>query len=246
MVLDGKSAIVTGGGSGFGAGIARRFAEQGAQVAIIDINIENAAAVARKSGARAFEVDVSDSESVSKFAYEFCREFRAPDILVNNAGTTHDSAPLEDIPEDEFLSVFHVNCMSVFLTSRFFVPHMKKAGGGCILNIASTAGLSPRPRLTWYNASKGWMITATRSMAIELASARIRVNALAPVAGDTPLLKRFLGEDTPEARAAFLSTIPLGRFTVPDDLASAASYLCSDDAGMVTGAILPIDGGRTI
>ena len=246
MVLDGKLAIVTGGGSGFGAGIARRFAEQGAQVAIIDINIENAAAVARKSGAQAFEVDVSDGESVSKFAYEYCREFRAPDILVNNVGTTHDPTPLENVPEDEFLSVFHVNCMSVFLTSRFFVPHMKKAGGGCILNIASTAGLSPRPRLTWYNASKGWMITATRSMAIELAPARIRVNALAPVAGETPLLKRFLGEDTPEARAAFLSTIPLGRFTVPDDLASAASYLCSDDAGMVTGAILPIDGGRTI
>ena len=246
MILEGKSAIVTGGGSGFGAGIARRFAEQGAQVAIADINVEKAAAVARESGTQAFEVDVSDSGSVGEFARAFCREFGAPDILVNNAGITHDPAPLEDISEDEFLSVFRVNCMSVYLTARYFVPHMKKTGGGCILNIASTAGLSPRPRLNWYNASKGWMITATRTMAIELAPDRIRVNALAPVAGETPLLKRFLGEDTPETRAAFLATIPLGRFSVPDDLANAASFLCSDDAGMVTGAVLPVDGGRTI
>ncbi len=246
MNLKGKTAIVTGGGSGFGAGIVRRFAELGAAVAIADINFSNAEAVAYETGTDPFEVDVSSDSSVKAFAEEFIQGFGAPDILVNNAGITHDRAPLEQVSEEDFMSVFRVNCMSVYLTARHFVAPMKATGGGCILNVSSTAGLSPRSQLNWYNASKGWMITATQTMAIELAPDRIRVNALAPVAGETPLLERFLGGDTPENRAAFLATIPLGRFSQPGDLANAASFLCSDEASMLTGVILPVDGGRTI
>ena len=168
------------------------------------------------------------------------------DILVNNAGVTHLPTPLEEVSEDDFDRVVAVNMKSVYLTAREFVPAMKERGAGVILNIASTAGVSPRPRLNWYNASKGWMITATKTMAVELAPHGIRVNALNPVAGETPLLKSFLGEDTPEMRAKFLSTIPLGRFSTPDDMANAALYLCSDEASMVTGVAMEVDGGRCI
>ncbi|MDE2789041.1 MAG: glucose 1-dehydrogenase [Paracoccaceae bacterium] len=246
MGFEHKVVIVTGGGSGFGAGIVRRFACDAGQVAIADIDADAAQRIAKETGARAYQVDVSNGDNVAEFAASVVNDMGPPDVLINNAGITHLPKPLEDITEDEFLSVFSVNCKSVYLTARHFVPMMKASGGGCILNVASTAGLSPRPRLNWYNASKGWMITATRTMAIELAPFNIRVNGLAPVAGETPLLKRFLGEDTPERREAFLSTIPLGRFCHPDDIASAARFLCSDDAGMMTGVILPIDGGRTL
>jgi 3-oxoacyl-[acyl-carrier protein] reductase len=153
---------------------------------------------------------------------------------------------MEEVTEEEFDRVMAVNAKSVFLTARHLVPEMKAAQRGAILNVASTAGLSPRPRLNWYNASKGWMITATKTMAVELAPLGVRVNAIAPVAGETPLLKSFLGEDTPEMRAKFLSTIPLGRFSSPEDMGNAALFLCSDEASMVTGAVLTVDGGRCI
>jgi 3-oxoacyl-[acyl-carrier protein] reductase len=165
---------------------------------------------------------------------------------VNNAGITHLPKSMEEVTEEEFDRVLAVNAKSVFLTARHLVPAMKAAGRGAILNVASTAGLSPRPRLNWYNASKGWMITATKTMAVELAPAGVRVNAIAPVAGETPLLKSFMGEDTPEMRAKFLSTIPLGRFSTPEDMGNAALFLCSDEASMVTGAVLTVDGGRCI
>jgi 3-oxoacyl-[acyl-carrier protein] reductase len=173
-------------------------------------------------------------------------EFGHLDILVNNAGVTHLPAALEDISEEDFDRVLRVNAKSVYLTARHLVPAMKARGEGVILNIASTAGLSPRPRLSWYNASKGWMVTATKAMAVELAPAGVRVNALCPVAGETPLLKSFLGEDTPEMRAKFLATIPLGRFSTPQDLGNAAAFLCSDEAAMLTGVALEVDGGRCI
>jgi 3-oxoacyl-[acyl-carrier protein] reductase len=153
---------------------------------------------------------------------------------------------MEDVSEELFDRVFSVNAKSVFLSAKYIIPIMKSRGQGVVLNIASTAGVSPRPNLSWYNASKGWMITATRSMAIELAPLGIRVNAINPVAGETPLLKSFMGEDTPEIRAKFLSTIPLGRFSTPDDMGHAACYLCSDEASMVTGVCLEVDGGRCI
>ncbi|MEM9780249.1 MAG: glucose 1-dehydrogenase, partial [Pseudomonadota bacterium] len=172
--------------------------------------------------------------------------FGTPDICVNNAGITPLPAPMETIPEAEFDRVLAVNAKSVYLSAVHVVPAMKRRGGGAILNIASTAGVSPRPNLNWYNASKGWMITATKAMAVELAPYGIRVNALNPVAGETPLLKSFMGEDTPEVRAKFLATIPLGRFSQPEDLGNAAAFLCSEEASMITGVAMEVDGGRCI
>jgi 3-oxoacyl-[acyl-carrier protein] reductase len=246
MRLQDKTAIVTGGGSGFGAGIARRFAEEGATVMVADIAPAAAGAVAEEIGGVACKVDVSRDADVAAMAEEALRLWGRIDILVNNAGITHLPKPMEEVTEEEFDRVMAVNVKSVYLTARHLVPAMKAAGRGAILNVASTAGLSPRPRLNWYNASKGWMITATKTMAVELAPAGVRVNALAPVAGETPLLKSFLGEDTPEMRAKFLSTIPIGRFSTPEDMGNAALYLCSDEASMVTGAVLTVDGGRCI
>lgn len=246
MRLDGKTAIVTGGASGFGAGIARRFAREGAQVMVADLNGAAARTLAQETGARAHEVDVSDDASVADMTAAAMKAWGRIDILVNNAGITHLPQPMEEVSEAEFDRVLAVNAKSVFLTARHIVPLMKAAGRGAILNVASTAGVSPRPRLNWYNASKGWMITATRAMAVELAPTGIRVNAINPVAGETPLLKSFMGEDTPEMRAKFLSTIPIGRFSTPEDMAAAALYLCSDEASMVTGVALNVDGGRCI
>ena len=248
MRLAGKGAIVTGAASGFGAGIARRFIAEGARVMIADINGLAAAELARELGEQAIAqtVDVASSGDVAEMAKRAFEHFGGLDILVNNAGVTHLPMAMEDVPEDEFDRVLAVNAKSVYLTAKHIVPHMKERGRGVILNIASTAGVSPRPRLNWYNASKGWMITATRAMAVELAPRGIRVNAINPVAGETPMLKSFMGEDTPENRAKFLATIPLGRFSTPDDIASAACFLCSDEASMITGVCMEVDGGRCI
>jgi 3-oxoacyl-[acyl-carrier protein] reductase len=245
-VLKGKTAIVTGGGSGFGAGIVKRFAAEGARVMVADINGEAAATVAAGIDGIACEVDVADTGSVAAMAAAARAAFGTPDILVNNAGITHVAGPLDDVGEEMFDRVMAVNNKAVYLAARQFVPMMKAAGNGVILNVASTAGVSPRPNLSWYNASKGWMITATKAMAIELAPFGIRVNAVNPVAGETPLLASFMGEDTPEMRARFLSTIPLGRFSQPADIAAAALFLCSDDASMITGVAMEVDGGRCI
>lgn len=245
-ILTGRTAIVTGGGSGFGAGIVERFAAEGARVMVADIDGAAAAAVASSVDGIACEVDVSDAGSVAAMAAAAESAFGTLDILVNNAGITHVAGPMEDVEEAMFDRVMAVNNKAVYLAARQFVPAMKQAGSGAILNIASTAGVSPRPNLSWYNASKGWMITATRAMAVELAPFGIRVNAVNPVAGETPLLASFMGEDTPEMRARFLSTIPLGRFSQPADIAAAALFLCSDDASMITGVAMEVDGGRCI
>ncbi|MAQ85276.1 MAG: 3-oxoacyl-ACP reductase [Maritimibacter sp.] len=246
MRLDGKTAIVTGGGSGFGAGIVRKFKAEGAQVMVADIDTEAAQGMAAEVGGVACTVDVADGASVAAMARVALQVWGHVDILVNNAGITHLPTPMEAVPEDLFDRVLAVNAKSVYLTARELVPHMKSRGAGAILNLASTAGLSPRPNLSWYNASKGWMITATKSMAVELAPAGVRVNALCPVAGETPLLKSFMGQDTPEMRAKFLSTIPIGRFSTPEDMGNAACFLCSDEASMVTGVAMEVDGGRCI
>ncbi len=246
MQLKGKTAIITGGGSGFGASMADLFAKNGAKVIVADIDADSAREVAEGSGGYALEVDVSNAKSVEQMKIDIFKEHEKIDIVVNNAGTTHLPAPMETIEEEEFDRVFNVNCKSVYLTAKHFVPHFKENKSGVILNIASTAGVSPRPNLNWYNSSKGWMILASKTMAVELAPFGIRVNVINPVAGETPLLKSFLGEDTPEMRGKFLSTIPLGRFSMPEDIASAALFLCSDSASMITGANLEVDGGRTI
>ncbi len=246
MRLQGKTAIVTGGGSGFGEGIVRKFVAEGAQVLIADRDAANAERVAAATGASALRTDVAVAADVKRMVDTAFERFGALDILVNNAGIGHVPQPLEGLPEDEFDRVLAVNVKSIYLAAREVVPRFKAQQKGVILNMASTAGVSPRPRLAWYNASKGWVITATRAMAVELAPAGIRVVALNPVAGETPLLKTFMGEDTPEVRARFLSSIPLGRFSTPEDLGNAACFLCSDEASMITGVCMEVDGGRCI
>lgn len=248
MRLDNKISVVTGGASGFGSGIVKKFIAEGAKVVVVDINEPAARKLANELGSActAFNADVSIAADVKSLAESTLETFGSIDIVVNNAGITHLPAPVDTISEEQFDKVFSVNAKSVFLTTKYFIPAMRKQGHGCVLNVASTAGVSPRPNLSWYNASKGWMITATKSMAVELAPQGVRVNALNPVAGETPLLSAFMGEDTPEMRAKFLSTIPIGRFSTPEDMGNAACYLCSDEASMVTGVCLEIDGGRCV
>lgn len=246
MRLEGKRAIVTGGASGFGAGIVRKFAAEGAAVMVADLNGDLAAEVAADVSGIAQQVDVASATSIAAMQAAVTEAWGGVDIIVNNAGVTHLPKPMETVTDEEFDRVFNVNCKSVYLMARAFNPMMIAAGKGAVLNVASTAGLSPRPNLNWYNASKGWMVTATKTMAVELAPKGIRVNALCPVAGETPLLASFMGEDTPEIRAKFLSTIPLGRFSTPEDMGNAACYLCSDEAGMITGVAMEVDGGRCI
>ena len=246
MRLKNKIAIVTGGGSGFGAGIVKKFIQEGAKVVVADINLENAEKVAMDCGGFAVEVDVSNSLSFKNMVDKTLEKFGKIEIMVNNAGITHLPNSMENISEAEFDKIFAVNSKSVFFSAKYLVPKMTSIGGGNILNVASTAGISPRPNLSWYNATKGWMISATKAMAIELASKKIRVNALAPVAGETPLLKSFMGGDTPEKREKFLSTIPIGRFSTPNDMGNAACFLCSEEASMITGVVLQVDGGRCI
>ena len=248
MRLKDKTAIVTGAGSGFGKGIAMRFAKDGARVGVIDINAEAAREVASQIGNSAFamEADVSIDRDVSRMVQEALDRWGQLDILVNNAGTTHRNQPMTEVTEEEYERIFAVNVKSVYLSARHVVPVMKKQGFGVILNVASTAGVRPRPGLVWYNTSKGAMMTATKAMAIELAGEKIRVNAINPVAGETGMLHLFMGEDTPEKRAQFISTIPLGRLSLPEDMANAALFLCSDEAEMITGLCMEVDGGRCI
>lgn len=246
MRLQGKAAIVTGGGSGFGEGIVRKFVAEGARVIVADRDAAAAQRVAAATGAVALTVDVARADDAKRMVDAAFDHFGALDILVNNAGVGHLPQPLEGLAEDEFDRIVAVNMKAIYLAAREAVPRMKAAGRGVILNMASTAGVSPRPRLTWYNASKGWVITATRSMAVELAPFGIRVVALNPVAGETPLLATFMGGDTPEVRAKFLATIPIGRFSTPEDLGNAACFLCSDEASMITGVAMEVDGGRCI
>ena len=246
MRLENKVAIVTGGGSGFGAGIVKKFSEEGAKVVVADINIAAAEEIANSYKSFPIEVDVSKSESFKNMINKTLGHFERIDIIVNNAGITHLPKNMEEVQEAEFDRIFAVNSKSVYFSAKYLVPLMTAGEGGIILNVASTAGISPRPHLSWYNASKGWMISATKSMAVELAPKGIRVNAIAPVAGETPLLKSFLGEDTPERRKKFLATIPIGRFSTPEDMGNAACFLCSNEASMITGTILEVDGGRCI
>ena len=248
MRLKDKVAIVTGAASGFGEGIAKRFAEEGAFVLISDIDEENAARVAGDIGSRAryHIADVSRLADVEKMVAAACDAFGGVDIIINNAGTTHRNKPLLDVTEDEFDRIYAVNVKSIFNAAMAGVPRLRERGGGVILNIASTAGVRPRPGLVWYNGSKGAAITLTKAMAVELAADGIRVVALNPVAGETAMLAKFMGEDTPEKRAQFKSTIPLGRLSTPKDIANAATFLVSDEAEFLTGVCLEVDGGRCI
>lgn len=252
MKLAGRCAIVTGAGSGFGAGIARLFCAHGAKVVLADINDQAADAVAdeiKAEGGEAmgFKVDVSDNRQVKAMVDACLEAYGDLHLLVNNAGITHKNQPMLEVDEATFDRIFAVNVKSVYLSAIHAVPIMRANGAGVIINIASTAGVRPRPGLSWYNSTKGAMITMTKSMAVELAADGIRVVAINPVAGDTPLLKQFLpAEDTPEIRQKFIDTIPLGRLSQPADIAKACLFFASDDAAFLTGVCLEVDGGRCI
>lgn len=247
--LEGKVAIVTGAASGFGEAIARLFVAEGARVLIADLDGEKAQKVAGELGARAAarQCDVSRGEEVRAAVAACVAAFGPPDIVVNNAGTTHRNQPMLEVDEATFDRVFAVNVKSIYHMAFAVVPLMRQRREGVILNIGSTAGIRPRPGLTWYNASKGAVNLLSKSMAAELGPDNIRVNAICPVMGVTGLLEHFLGgPDTPENRARIAAGIPLGRLSQPQDVAQAALYLASDAARFVTGVELPVDGGRTI
>lgn len=248
MRLQGKIAIITGAASGFGKAMARRFAAEGSKVLIADLNEDGARRVAEEIGPAASfcRVDVSKTADVAAMVETACEKWGGIDIIVNNAGTTHRNKPMLEVSEDEFDRIFAVNVKSIYNAARAAVPKFRVRGGGVILNIASTAGVRPRPGLAWYNGSKGAVITLTKSMGVELAGDNIRVVALNPVAGETAMLADFMGEDTPEKRALFKSTIPLGRLSTPTDIANAALFLVSDEAEFLTGVCLEVDGGRCI
>lgn len=251
MRLEEKIAIVTGSGSGFGAGIARRYAKEGAKVVVNDLNEASGQSVAaeiREQGGDALFVpaDVSDSAAMKRLVAATLEHYGGLDIMVNNAGVTHRNGPMLDVSEEMFDRVYAVNVKSIYLSAIHVVPVFRKRGGGAFINVASTAGVRPRPGLTWYNGSKGAAIVLTKSMAVELAPDRIRVNAINPVMGETGMLADFLGEDSGENRAKVISTIPLGRLSQPLDIANAALFLASDEAEFITGVGLEVDGGRCV
>lgn len=253
MRLKDKIALVTGAASGFGAEIARRFVQEGARVAVVDLNGAGAETVAAElNGARAgaawaAQADVAATADVAAMIDGAEKALGPLDILVNNAGYSHANQPMLDVDEAEFDRIYAVNVKALFLATKQIAPRFQTRGGGVMLSIASTAGVRPRPGLTWYNGSKGAAITLTRSMAVELAPANIRVNAINPVMGETGMLETFMGAaDTPENRARFISTIPLGRLSTPADIASASVFLCSDEAAFITGVALEVDGGRCV
>jgi 3-oxoacyl-[acyl-carrier protein] reductase len=252
MRLANKVAVVTGGGSGFGEGIVQTFAREGASVMVADLRedaAERVAAAIRDVGgqARAVRADVSREADVAAMRDATLAAFGDVHIVINNAGTTHRNKPILEVTEQEFDRVYAVNVKSIYWSARAFIPHFRRRGGGVFVNIASTAGIRPRPGLVWYNGSKGAAITVSKAMAAELGKDNIRVNCVNPVIGVTGLLEEFMGmPDTPENRARFLATIPMGRMSTPQDVANACLYLASDEAAFITGACIEVDGGRCV
>jgi 3-oxoacyl-[acyl-carrier protein] reductase len=248
MRLDNKIALITGGASGFGKAIAETFAREGARIALADINAAAACAAAASISNTAIAVhcDVSQRNDVNAAVKATLDAFGGIDVLVNNAGMSHTRRPMLEVEEAEFDRLMAVNVKSIFLFAHAVVPHMRKNKSGVIINIGSTAGIRPRPGLTWYNASKGAVNLLSRSMAAELAPDGIRVCAVAPVMAETPLLPTFMGGDSPELRAQFKATVPLGRFATVDDVANATLFLASQEASFLTGNVLEVDGGRCV
>jgi len=244
--LAGKIAIVTGAASGFGAEIARRFVDEGAQTVLADLDAAAGERMAREIGADFVAADVSSDADAGRMVAAAIERFGRLDVLVNNAGRPQSPTSIVETSEDEFDRLMAVNARAIFLAARHAVPVMRRQGGGVILNTVSVAAIRPRPNLAAYNASKGAALVLSRSLAIELAADRIRVNAVCPGPGDTPMLATFVGGDSEAHRAAFLSTIPMGRLCTPRDIADAMVFLASDEASFITGIVLEVDGGRCI
>ena len=247
MRLKGKIAIVTGAARGFGEGIARRFAAEGAKLVVADLDLDGARRIAQELGAVAVGGDVSRGEDVSAIVAAATAAYGGLDVVVNNAGTTHRNRPMLEVDEATFDLVFAVNVKSIYWMAQAALPVLRAQGrGGSIINIGSTAGISPRPGLVWYNATKGAVNTITKAMALELAQENIRVNSVCPVIGATGLTAAFMGgEDTPEVRARFIASVPIGRMSTPADIGNACVFLAEDASGLITGVLLPVDGGRT-
>ena len=247
MRLNGKIAIVTGAARGFGEGIARRFAAEGAKLVVADLDLDGARRVARELGAVAAGGDVSRGEDVAAIVAAATAAYGGLDVVVNNAGTTHRNRPMLEVDEATFDLVFAVNVKSIYWMAQAALPVLRaQRRGGSIINIGSTAGISPRPGLVWYNATKGAVNTITKAMALELAKENIRVNSVCPVIGATGLTAAFMGgEDTPEVRARFVASVPIGRMSTPADIANACVFLAEDASSLITGVLLPVDGGRT-
>jgi 3-oxoacyl-[acyl-carrier protein] reductase len=246
MRLKDRVAIVTGGGSGFGAAICRRFVEEGAKVVVVDCRREGGDAVARETGAVFVEADVASEADTRRMIATAVERFGRLDILVNNAGAPQAPTPITDTDEHDFDRLMAVNAKAIALAAKHAVPILRRQGGGVILNTVSVAAIRPRPNLAAYNASKGAALVLSKSLAIELAPDRIRVNAVCPGPGDTPMLATFVGGESDAHRAAFLQSIPLGRLCAPADVASTMVFLASDKASFITGAVIEVDGGRCI
>lgn len=247
--MAGKIAVVTGAGGGFGEGIAKLFAREGAKVGVLDLRSDAAERVAAEIGENAIALssDVTSRAEMEAAVQKVKETFGVPSVFVNNAGWTHRNKPMLEVTEEEFDRVYAINVKAIYHATNIIVPLMREIGGGSIVNIGSVAGIRPRPGLTWYNSTKGAVNILSQSMAVELAPDNIRVNAICPVMGETGLLEAFMGvPDTPENRARFLATIPMGRLSTPDDIARATLYLASDDAEFITGILMPVDGGRTV
>jgi NAD(P)-dependent dehydrogenase (short-subunit alcohol dehydrogenase family) len=252
MNLKNKVAIVTGGASGFGAAISRKLSQAGAAVMVADLNSDGGEKIAHElmaTGAKAHSVacDVSAETDYKKMVQATLSQWGQLDIVINNAGTTHRNKPALDVTEDEFDRVYRVNLKSIYWSAQTVLPHFISHGKGVMINVASTTGVRPGPGLTWYSGSKAAMINLTKGLALEYARVGIRVNAVNPMIGETPMMADFMGmDDTPANREKFLARIPLGRFTQPSDVASAVTFLASDEASFLTGVCLDVDGGRNI
>ncbi|KAJ6784095.1 hypothetical protein PWT90_06859 [Aphanocladium album] len=246
--LDGKVAIVTGGASGFGKGIVEKFLKEGSKVIIADLSDENGRAVAAEFNCAFVKTDVTSRTDWEKLLATAIETYSQLDIVVNNAGATYSNRPTEQVTDADFDLVMNVNVKSIYLSSSVIVDYfLREKRPGCFIQVASTAGIRPRPGLTWYNASKGAAITATKSLAVEYGPKQIRFNAVSPVVGSTAMTHLFLGKpDTPENRAAFVSTIPMGRPSTPADIANTCCFLASDEAEFLTGTNIEVDGGRCV
>lgn len=251
MRLTNTTALITGAGAGYGAALARRFAAEGARVACIDIHLDSVQRLAADLNAAghtalAFECDIASSVSVGRMINQVVQEWGSFNSLVNNAGLTQKPARIAKTLEVDLDRLLAVNIKSLYHMAVHALPVMRQGGGGNVINIASVTGIRPRPGMTWYNATKAALISITQSMAAELATDGIRVNAIAPAAGLTPMFESMFSDRLESGIDQVVKTIPLGRLCQPEDIASAAVYLASEEASFVTGVILPVDGGRLV